>query len=180
MKLEPILMPLDEIVRLRRNAKSHDLGALHVSFTRWGFLERIVVNRVTGRLLHGHGRVDALQQMKASGREPPPGIEAGGDGWLVPADYVELPEEEEEAAALALNRLTELGGWDDEALATVLADLAAQDLLEGTGFDGDDMDKVLQRITFDLENIKFKEYDESIVNEVEWLECPECGHKWPK
>lgn len=27
---------------------------------------------------------------------------------------------------------------------------------------------------------EFPEYDESIADEVEFLECPECGHKWPK
>ena len=27
---------------------------------------------------------------------------------------------------------------------------------------------------------EFKEYDESIADEVEFNECPECGHKWPK
>ena len=27
---------------------------------------------------------------------------------------------------------------------------------------------------------EFKEYDESIADEVEYHECPECGHKWPK
>lgn len=26
----------------------------------------------------------------------------------------------------------------------------------------------------------FPEYDESIADTVEWNECPECGHKWPK
>ena len=27
---------------------------------------------------------------------------------------------------------------------------------------------------------EFKEYDESIEDEVEFHECPECGHQWPK
>lgn len=31
-----------------------------------------------------------------------------------------------------------------------------------------------------LTDIDFPEYDESIADEVEWIECPECGHKWPK
>jgi hypothetical protein len=26
----------------------------------------------------------------------------------------------------------------------------------------------------------FKEYDESVEDEVEYITCPECGHKWPK
>jgi hypothetical protein len=29
-------------------------------------------------------------------------------------------------------------------------------------------------------NIEFKEYDESIVNTVEYFECPNCQHRWPK
>jgi hypothetical protein len=29
-------------------------------------------------------------------------------------------------------------------------------------------------------DIEFPEYDESIADEVEYLECPECGHRWPK
>jgi hypothetical protein len=27
---------------------------------------------------------------------------------------------------------------------------------------------------------EFKEYDESIADDVEYIECPSCGHKWPK
>jgi hypothetical protein len=27
---------------------------------------------------------------------------------------------------------------------------------------------------------EFKEYDESVENDVEYIECPNCGHKWPK
>jgi len=29
-------------------------------------------------------------------------------------------------------------------------------------------------------DVEFPEYDESIADEVEYLECPECGHRWPK
>jgi hypothetical protein len=27
---------------------------------------------------------------------------------------------------------------------------------------------------------EWTEYDESAADDVEWNECPECGHKWPK
>jgi hypothetical protein len=27
---------------------------------------------------------------------------------------------------------------------------------------------------------EWQEYDESIADEVEFHECPECGHEWPK
>ena len=28
--------------------------------------------------------------------------------------------------------------------------------------------------------LEFKEYDESVEGDVEYITCPECGHKWPK
>lgn len=28
-------------------------------------------------------------------------------------------------------------------------------------------------------SVEFKEYDESVENEVKYHECPSCGHKWP-
>ena len=35
-------------------------------------------------------------------------------------------------------------------------------------------------IPFDPDEIEFPEYDESIADDVEFLECPSCGHKFPK
>lgn len=32
----------------------------------------------------------------------------------------------------------------------------------------------------DLEGVEFPEYDESVADEVAYLECPECEHRWPK
>lgn len=29
-------------------------------------------------------------------------------------------------------------------------------------------------------SVEFKEYDESVADEVEYITCPECGYKWPK
>lgn len=142
MTLKPGLESLSKIVRLPRNAKEHDLGILHTSYDAYNFLDRLIINTVTGHLVAGHGRIDALQQRKASGELPPGGIEVNGSEWLVPVDYVEIPEDKEEAAAIMLNRSNE-AGWDEPLLAQMLADLAAQDMLELTGFNGDDLDALL-------------------------------------
>jgi ParB-like chromosome segregation protein Spo0J len=32
----------------------------------------------------------------------------------------------------------------------------------------------------DLASVEFPEYDETIADDVEFIECPECGHKFPK
>lgn len=142
MTLNPALESLRKLKRLPRNPQRHDLGLLHRSYNRFGFLQRVIVNTVTGRMIAGHGRIDALQQRKASGGEPPVNVEVRGGEWLVPVDYVEVPEEQEEAAALALNRLGE-GDYDEVILMQVLADLAADVGLDGTGFDEDDLDALL-------------------------------------
>lgn len=144
---------LAKLVRLPRNPKAHDLGAVHVSMDTFGFIDAITVNEVTGRIIGGHGRVDALQQRKAGGQPAPVGIRVENGEWFVPALVVHVPVEQEEAAAIALNRAGELGGWDEAALASVLADLAAQneELLNATGFDADDLDLLLRDLGTDAE-----------------------------
>lgn len=141
-------LALDEARRLPRNPKRHDVGAIASSVARFGVLEIPVINRRTGRLLAGHGRIDALQAMKAQGRRAPRGIRVGPAGrWLVFVRWVDLPEREEEAAALALNRTHDLGGgYDDQVLVQILADLAAggDGALAGTGYDADDVDALLR------------------------------------
>ena len=44
------------------------------------------------------------------------------------------------------------------------------------GFGEDEINRLLQ----DPADIEFPEYDESLADSVEYLECPSCGHKWPK
>jgi DNA modification methylase len=144
--IESALIGLREFRGLPRNPKAHDLGQLSSSMNRFGFLERVIINRVTGRLIAGHGRVDHLQQSKARGEDPPTNVQRSSGDWLVPTDYVSVPEEEEEAAAIALNRLTEIGGWEDTQLAAVLSDLAAADALEGIGYDAEDVDALLAEL----------------------------------
>jgi len=44
----------------------------------------------------------------------------------------------------------------------------------------DDAANLALMLEADAEAPEFPEYDESIADEVEWLECPECGHRFPK
>lgn len=139
-------VPLDQLKRWPRNPKSHDLGAIHQSIGRFGFVSPVIINEKTGYILAGHGRLDTLVQMKAEGREPPERVVDNGKGeWLVPVIRgIRLPEGEDEAYAIADNRTVELGGWDEAKLAVVLEDLAKGSGFEGVGFDGDDLDRMLE------------------------------------
>jgi len=147
--MEPKLVRLSELQPYPLNPKGHDLGSIHTSILAHGFLERIVVNETTGHILSGHGRVETLLQQQAQQMDPPANIVAQNGDWYVPVDYVQVPEANEGAAVIALNRTVELGGWDEHKLAALLQDVQANAAvaLESTGYDADDLYELLRSLT---------------------------------
>lgn len=144
--------PLDDLKRHPRNPKDHDIGAISRSVNRFGFTAPVMVDERTGYLAAGHGRIDTLASLKAQGHEPPANVQTDKDGaWLVPVvrGVAFNSDAEIEAYLVADNRLTILGGWNEPELAALLQDLAAQDtaLLEATGYDGDDLQALLDELT---------------------------------
>ncbi|MDP3937835.1 MAG: hypothetical protein Q8R92_06835, partial [Deltaproteobacteria bacterium] len=172
---------LATLLRAPRNPKGHDLGAIQASLDRFGFVSPIIVDDATGRLVAGHGRVDALQQRKASGQPPPARIKVEGDRWLVPvvAGVAFRSPVEAESFLIADNQTTILGAWDEQELAALLSDLAAQDCLTGTGFGGDDVDALLSELTREAEKAAGVDLDESIADNVKMTTCPKCGEVFP-
>lgn len=139
-------MPLDVIEPALANPKTHDQELIAASMERFGYIEAIVLDERTGRLVAGHGRTEQLAQRRAAGLPPPDGVEvAYEDGnpeaiWLVPVvrGWSSTTDDEAHAAGVALNRIGEAGGWDDRALTDLLRDLNEGDPdagLIGTGFD---------------------------------------------
>jgi len=163
-----VMTPLHEVVRWPRNPKDHDLGALHLSFNRFGFISPLIRDERTGRLIVGHGRLDALLDRFQRGEPPPRNVELRTDGeWLIPVIRgVEFANESEAAAYLvADNRLTEIGGWDDAKLIDMLQALKDGPGLTGTGYDDDDLQKLLDDAGSEL-------LRDSGGREVR---CPRCG-----
>ena len=178
--LEPRLVPLDDLIALERNPKDHDIGELSASMDRFGFLERILVNETTGRTLAGHGRIDTLKIKRQRGAEPPDGVVIKDNVWLVPADFTNVKESEEEAVAIALNKLTERGGWNEQTLFSVLSDLANQGehMLSGIGFDLSDVDVLREQLekegVFDIPDEELENYALDGELEGQWLVLVEC------
>jgi hypothetical protein len=76
--------------------------------------------------------------------------------------------------SIADNRAGEIGlDWDAEILAAIKLD--DDGALDGL-FSSDELAEVLG----DISGVEFPEYDESVEDEVEYITCPECGHRWPK
>lgn len=126
-------MPLEKLnpalYNPRHNLKPGDLEyeRLKRSIIEFGYVDPVIYNRLTGRVVGGHQRLTVLKEM---------GIEQ------IEVSVVDLPEDKEKALNLALNKIQ--GGWDEEKLAALLADLegAGYDLAL-TGFDRDELDNLI-------------------------------------
>lgn len=138
-------MPLDQIVPASRNPKGHALAEIRASMDRFGFLEPLLMDERTGRLVGGHGRLETLADAEAAGLDRPEGVEVVSGSWFVPVTrgWSSTDDLEAEAALVALNHLTELGGWNNQDLSTMLADLRAGPGLVGTGYTSQSLDVLL-------------------------------------
>lgn len=141
-------LPLHEIARASRNPKRHDVDGIRVSIGRFGVAELPLLDERTGRLVAGHGRLDDLTARHDAGEDPPDGVRLAPDGaWLVPVvrGWSSRSDPEADAYLVASNQLTVNGGWDDAALAELLAELndVDPDLLELTGFGEEDLADLL-------------------------------------
>lgn len=134
-------LPLGSIKGAERNPKKHtpDLGG---SIGRFGYADGVILDERTGRLVAGHGRTEQLLAMKAAGEAPPDGIEVLGDEWLIPVQrgWSSRSDSEAEAFLVAHNQLGTAGGWDEDELAKLLADLEDR---TGLGFDEAELDDLL-------------------------------------
>lgn len=141
-------MPLEEILPADRNPKQH--ADLNASFEEFGYLDASVLDERTGQLIGGHGRIEKLVERRAAGAPAPEGIVVREDGvWLAPVQrgWSSRDDLHAEAAGIALNRYTELGGWNDGLLQSMLDEIGKSDLLTTVGFtieDFDDLSSLVQ------------------------------------
>ena len=138
--------PLSKLVGLPKNPKLHNLGDIHQSIDRFGFVNRIIINDVTNHIIAGNGRVETLRQKKVNNEFAPYGIVVKPDDWYVPTDRISIPAEEEDALAIALNRIGE-NEWDSARTVEILSALAAKGELAGTGYDEEEVDYLLKITT---------------------------------
>ena len=157
---------LDEIVEADNNPKDHDLGVIYQSINRFGFNNPIIINDANGKLLVGHGRLQALKMIRDAGEDAPDRIVVEDGCWQVPVIKgvnIDNPAEAQ-AYLLADNRLTELGGWKNMDLIESLNEILEETGdLDGTGYDLEDVDTILKS----LENTNIFEEDGSTTQTAE-------------
>jgi DNA modification methylase len=129
--MEIVTKRLDELRPDPRNPRSHgeeNMAAIVASLRKFGQCEPLVLQRGTGRIVAGHGRLEGMRRL----------------GWET-CQVVELDIDDATASALgiALNRSGELAGWNQETLATLLSELRDDFGLDGIGFSDSDVDQLL-------------------------------------
>ena len=142
-------VPLDSIAGNPRNPKRHSLRDIRDSMSRFGYTEPCILDERTQMLLSGHGRVETLLAERELGHTAPEGVMVDGDGtWLVPVVRGVSTKDDSEAAAylIAANQLTIKGGWADDALAALLAEIGKTEMgLTGVGYDEKEVAAILAR-----------------------------------
>lgn len=104
-----------------RNPRLHgerNIEAIMDSFRQFGQVEPLLVQEGTGKLIAGHGRLEALGRLGET---------------EVDVVYLDINEQAAMALNIALNRTSELGEWDVGVLGDLLDDLSGYDLGFDTG-----------------------------------------------
>jgi DNA modification methylase len=124
-------VPLASLHLDASNARLHgdeNMEAIVGSLKRFQQVEPLVVQKSTGRVIGGNGRLVAMRKL----------------GWQ-DCDVVEVDVDDLTATALgiALNRSASLAAWNEETLAKLLQELKVNDALDGVGYTAEDLDDLL-------------------------------------
>ncbi|MEM7481071.1 MAG: ParB N-terminal domain-containing protein [Acidobacteriota bacterium] len=185
-KLELRYVPLAQARRWDDNPKKHDLEALVRSIETHGFGDPPKFDSTLGALVYGNGRTEALERMRAAGKEPPRGVGLlDEDEWAVPVIFGVDAESRAAAVAFAIdhNHLTLLGGglgiedlvqiWDEEALQDLLRTTPdAGPLLASLG--PTDLESLVRGPDFS----PVAGSEQSRLDEKKKVTCPHCGEEF--
>ena len=118
------LLPADYNPRKDLKPGDAEYEKLKRSLEQFGYVEPVIWNRLTGRVVGGHQRLKVLIDMGMT---------------EVDCVVVELSEEKEKALNIALNKIS--GDWDKDKLALLIADLQGADFdVSLTGFEPAEID----------------------------------------
>lgn len=117
--------PIGSLEQYPLNPREGDVGAISESLRVLGQYRPIVANRRNRRILVGNHTWEAARLL----------------GWKeISVVWVDVDEETEARIVLIDNRANDLAQYDNNALTKMLTSLQS---LEGTGWDGDDVDDLL-------------------------------------
>lgn len=132
MKIEKMktknLIPADYNPRKDLKAGDPEYDKLKQSIQEFGYVEPIIWNKTTGRVVGGHQRLKVLLDMGVT---------------EVDCVVIEMDEDKEKALNVALNKIS--GDWDKDKLMLLITDLQGVDFdVSLTGFDAAELDELFK------------------------------------
>lgn len=125
------LLPADYNPRKDLKPGDKEYEKLKRSIEQFGYVEPVIWNQNTGRVVGGHQRLKVLIDMGMT---------------EVDCVVVELSEEKEKALNVALNKIS--GEWDNDKLALLIADLQGADFdVSLTGFEPAELESLFREDT---------------------------------
>ena len=122
------LLPAEYNPRKDLKPGDPEYDKLKRSLEQFGYVEPVIWNEKTGRVVGGHQRLKVLQDLGETEIE---------------CVVVSLSEEKEKALNIALNKIS--GDWDKEKLGLLIADLQGADFdVSLTGFDPEEIDDLFK------------------------------------
>jgi len=113
-----------------RNVRQGDIGSICTSLEQHGQYRPIVIQQSTNHIIAGNHTFKAASALK----------------WKnIAGTYVDCDDETALRIMLIDNRANDKATYDDNELSALLVELADSDIgLDGTGFDGDDLDQLIK------------------------------------
>ena len=140
-KSTAVLMPAEYNPRKDLKPGDQEYEKLKRSLEEFGYVEPVIWNKATGRVVGGHQRLKVLMDM---------GITE------VDCVVVDMPEDKEKALNIALNKIS--GEWDKDKLALLITDLQGVDFdVSLTGFEPAEIDDLFKNTVKD--GVKDDEFD---------------------
>jgi ParB-like chromosome segregation protein Spo0J len=160
--LENLAVPIERLRPMDRNPRKGDVQAVERSLARFG-QRKPVVATLDGTIIAGNHTHAAAVRL----------------GWSeIAVVYVEDDDTEAKAFALADNRTSDLGAYDNALLADLMREVAANDLelLESASYSAQDLDDLIDFMNGPANRgADDGEIDPERGNGVSGLSCPNCG-----
>ena len=152
------LLPADYNPRKDLKPGDAEYEKLKRSIEQFGYVEPVIWNKTTGRVVGGHQRLKVLMDMGLT---------------EVDCVVVEMDEGKEKALNIALNKIS--GDWDKDKLALLIADLQGADFdVSLTGFEPAEIDDLFKDALKD----GVKEDDFDVGEELEKPTMTKPGDVW--
>jgi len=157
--LKSLIVPINSLKLWPANYRQGDIGAISESLKRFGQKKPVVVQTGSRIVVAGNHLLKAARALR----------------WQrIAAAFSEMTDEEAVSFAVADNRTSDLATNEDQALVDVLALLSKREGgLTGTGYDGDDLDRLLAKLADDGAGGSSDENELGTTHT-----CPKCGHRW--